>query len=51
MRVVKFAGIGPGPYADMLLADLSAEVIVIDRPGAMLSSSKNRFLSGRWALR
>jgi len=30
-RVVEFAGLGPCPYAGMLLADLGAEVICIDR--------------------
>ena len=34
LRVVEFAGIGPGPYAAMLLADMGADVIRIDRPGA-----------------
>lgn len=33
LRVVELAGIGPGPHACMLLADLGAEVIRIDRPG------------------
>ncbi|MCU1672086.1 MAG: CoA transferase [Frankiales bacterium] len=33
MRVVELAGIGPGPYACMLLADLGADVLRIDRPG------------------
>ncbi|MQA26160.1 MAG: CoA transferase, partial [Micromonosporaceae bacterium] len=33
VRVVELAGIGPGPYAGMLLADLGAEVIRVDRPG------------------
>lgn len=32
LRIVEFAGIGPGPYCGMLLADLGAEVIQIDRP-------------------
>ena len=32
-RVVELAGIGPGPYACMLLADLGAEVLRVDRPG------------------
>jgi alpha-methylacyl-CoA racemase len=32
LRVIELAGIGPGPYAGELLADLGAEVIVIDRP-------------------
>ncbi|WP_245734600.1 CaiB/BaiF CoA transferase family protein [Nocardioides exalbidus] len=31
--VVEVAGIGPGPHACMLLADLGADVIRIDRPG------------------
>jgi alpha-methylacyl-CoA racemase len=31
--VVELAGIGPGPYAGQLLADLGADVIVVDRPG------------------
>ncbi|MEO5877287.1 MAG: CaiB/BaiF CoA-transferase family protein [Streptosporangiaceae bacterium] len=33
VRVIELAGIGPGPFAAMLLADLGAEVIRIDRPG------------------
>jgi len=32
VRVVEFTGIGPGPFASMLLADLGAEVVSIDRP-------------------
>src|ERR1043166_6380682 len=33
-RIVEFAGIGPGPFACMLLADQGAEVITLDRIGA-----------------
>ncbi|MFN8192845.1 MAG: CaiB/BaiF CoA-transferase family protein [Nocardioidaceae bacterium] len=33
VRVVELAGIGPGPHACMLLADLGADVIRVDRPG------------------
>ncbi|HEV7232942.1 MAG TPA: CaiB/BaiF CoA-transferase family protein, partial [Sphingorhabdus sp.] len=33
IKVVELAGIGPGPYAGQLLADMGADVIVIDRPG------------------
>lgn len=32
-RVVEFAGIGPGPFAGMLLADLGADTIRIERAG------------------
>ncbi len=32
VRVVEFAGIGPGPFAAMLLADMGADVIRVDRP-------------------
>ncbi len=33
VRIVEFAGIGPVPYGAMLMADLGADVIRIDRPG------------------
>lgn len=33
VRVVELVGIGPGPFAAMLLADLGADVIRVDRPG------------------
>ncbi|MFD4605497.1 CaiB/BaiF CoA transferase family protein [Streptomyces sp. NPDC058464] len=32
-RVLELGGIGPGPFAGMLLADLGAEVVRVDRPG------------------
>ena len=35
-RVVELAGIGPGPFAGMILADLGAEVVRVDRPGGSL---------------
>jgi alpha-methylacyl-CoA racemase len=34
LTVVEFAGLGPGPYAAMLLADMGATVIRIERPDA-----------------
>ena len=38
LRILEFAGIGPGPFCGMVLADLGAEVVRIDRtegpPGA-----------------
>ena len=33
LRVIEFAGLGPGPFACMMLADHGAEVIRIERPG------------------
>src|SRR5947209_3190941 len=33
LRAVELSGIGPAPYAAMLLADLGADVLRIDRPG------------------
>ena len=33
VRVVEFAGLGPGPFCGMLLADLGADVVRIDRLG------------------
>ncbi|MGY6551133.1 MAG: CaiB/BaiF CoA transferase family protein [Erythrobacter sp.] len=38
LRVIEFSGIGPGPHVAMLLADLGAEVVRIDRPGAGASN-------------
>ena len=31
VRVVELAGIGPGPFAAMLLADMGADVVRVDR--------------------
>ena len=35
VRVVEVAGIGPGPFCAMLLADLGAEVVRVDRASAV----------------
>ena len=35
LRVVELAGIGPSPHAAMLLADLGADVVRIERPGGV----------------
>jgi alpha-methylacyl-CoA racemase len=34
LRIIEMAGIGPGPFCAMMLADHGAEVIRVDRPGA-----------------
>ena len=31
IRIIEIAGIGPGPFCGMLLADMGAEVIMIER--------------------
>ena len=38
LKIVEIAGIGPGPFCAMLLADLGAQVVRIDRPGAAVSN-------------
>lgn len=39
MKVIELAGIGPGPFAGMLLADMGAEVIVVEK-GAQKPGSR-----------
>lgn len=34
VRIIELAGIGPGPFCGMILADLGAEVISVERVGA-----------------
>jgi len=34
LKIVEFAGIGPGPFCGMLLSDLGADVVRVDRKGA-----------------
>jgi len=36
VRILELAGIGPGPFAAMLLADMGAEVVRVDRAQAVL---------------
>ncbi|HEV7756299.1 MAG TPA: CaiB/BaiF CoA-transferase family protein [Mycobacteriales bacterium] len=36
LRVVEFGGIGPGPHAAMMLADLGADVVRVERPAGGL---------------
>src|SRR4051794_37358840 len=33
LKVLEIAGIGPGPFCGMLLADLGADVVRVERPG------------------
>jgi alpha-methylacyl-CoA racemase len=34
VRVLEFAGMGPAPFAVMMLSDMGAEVVRVDRVGA-----------------
>ena len=34
IRILEFEAIGPAPFAGMLLADMGADVLLVDRPGA-----------------
>jgi alpha-methylacyl-CoA racemase len=50
LRVVELAGLGPAPFCGMVLADLGAEVIRVDRPDMALgahSSSTRHDLANR----
>ena len=38
LRVIELAGIGPGPFCGMMLSDMGAEVIRVDRPGPRTGS-------------
>ena len=46
LRVVELAGIGPGPHAAMILGDLGADVVRIERPkpGGIGAAPSNDFL-------
>jgi alpha-methylacyl-CoA racemase len=36
VRIVELAAIGPGPFANMMLSDMGADVVYVDRPDAPL---------------
>ena len=38
VKVIEFAGIGPGPFCGMLLADMGAEVTLLERAGGTFAS-------------
>ena len=42
IRIVELVGIGPGPFAGQVLADLGAEVIAVSRPGPALRGVDDR---------
>jgi alpha-methylacyl-CoA racemase len=50
VKVLEMAGIGPGPFCAMLLADLGAEVIRIDRPDGPPGDRRDVVMRGRRSL-
>jgi alpha-methylacyl-CoA racemase len=47
-KVIEMAGIGPGPFTAMMLADMGAEVLRVDRPNArVLNPDKDVLNRGR----
>jgi alpha-methylacyl-CoA racemase len=47
LKVVEFAGIGPGPFCGMLLSDLGADVVRIDRKGGRGGAKSDITARGR----
>ncbi|MFB1294800.1 CaiB/BaiF CoA transferase family protein [Mycobacterium sp. pW049] len=41
IRVIELGGIGPGPHAAMMLADLGADVVRVRRPGGLQMPAEN----------
>ncbi|UJW29780.1 CoA transferase [Saccharothrix sp. AJ9571] len=53
LRVLELAGLGPAPHAAMLLADLGADVVRVDRPGGgfdLTGGRPDHLLRGKRAL-
>ncbi|WP_197382030.1 CaiB/BaiF CoA transferase family protein [Mycolicibacterium mengxianglii] len=47
LRVVELAGIGPGPHAAMILGDLGADVVRVERPGTGPGAGRDAMLRNR----
>src|SRR5215831_2495335 len=47
LKIVEFAGIGPGPFCGMLLSDLGADVVRIDRMGGRGGAKSDITARGR----
>jgi alpha-methylacyl-CoA racemase len=50
VKVVEFAGIGPGPFCAMMLSDMGAEVVRIDRTPTGVSREPDLFNPGRYGI-
>ncbi|MGK2882205.1 MAG: CaiB/BaiF CoA transferase family protein [Mycobacterium sp.] len=47
LRVVELAGIGPGPHAAMILGDLGADVVRVERPSTSPNPTRDAMLRNR----
>ena len=47
LRVIELAGIGPGPHAAMILGDLGADVVRVDRPSKSRNPVRDAMLRNR----
>ena len=47
VSVVELAGLGPGPFAGMVMADWGADVIVVDRPGGGVDYAAGQVILNR----
>ena len=47
VKVIELGGIGPGPHAAMVLADLGADVVRVRRPGGLTMPAEDRDLLHR----
>src|SRR5690348_11629296 len=47
LRVLELAGLGPAPHAAMVLGDLGADVVRVERPGAGSDASDFQLRSRR----
>jgi alpha-methylacyl-CoA racemase len=47
LRVIELAGIGPGPHAAMILGDLGADVVRVERPSAVTGAARDAMLRNR----
>ena len=47
VRVLDLTGLGPGPYCAMLLGDLGADVIRVERPGSGRFREPEKFIPHR----
>ncbi len=50
IKVVEFAGIGPAPFCTMMLSDMGAEVVRVDRKGRPRGAGPDLFNPGRYGI-